>query len=353
MIPIEDVQILGREYGYKALVESVLVGDGFVRQAEVVSEEGVDGDSLGITVVVPFVRQVDVFRLVFGVVEGVNIPHVGVLDARCVACPVRSVGNEQERARRGHGGKLHIVRLQAAGFVNGHAAFANAAAKKVGRYLYHWSGHGDALIDSRQDKSLGSTAGTTRHADPLGIHVGARNQVFQHARAIPGLKESCDGHFVGYLGGFGVTDHIVSEGHGAHARENGATFLHVSGEALIARMSVRAEDGRIFLLGICRSVEVSGYVKPGEAPDSDIFHHVTVHNASTVDNRSEVSLYLGHVIPVEAFENAFANGLGSSFPGIFVLPGGGEFLHLQVGFVRGPMMAHAEHFIGDNFMQGQ
>ena len=79
------------KHGYEAFIETVVVRNGFVVQAQMVGEEWINCCSLGISVIVALVKQMDVLCFVFGIVQCIDTSDIGILDTRCVSCPIRTI----------------------------------------------------------------------------------------------------------------------------------------------------------------------------------------------------------------------------------------------------------------------
>ena len=140
-------------------------------EAEMLDHERVHRLALDILVAVFFIGEVGVLRLGLCVVVFVDRPDERVLNLRRVFCPVATHGNELERARRGQGGKLGVVRLQLGRLVDRQAAFTIAATEEMSRHHHHRHTDRHAFIDRRQQKCLRAAARTPSDSDALGVHL--------------------------------------------------------------------------------------------------------------------------------------------------------------------------------------
>ena len=91
-------------------------------------------------------------------IKGINFLNIGVFDSRGIACPIPPVGDQQKGSWGTERGNLHVVGLVVTAVVDGHAAFANASTKEMGRHLHRRNRNAYALINGCKDKGLGSSS---------------------------------------------------------------------------------------------------------------------------------------------------------------------------------------------------
>ena len=193
---IEDQELLVSFDGDEGLVElAVLAGNAVRLESEVFGQKWIGSLAFGLAVIMFFSRKVGVGEFVGRAVELVDILDVGEADGRDVLGPIVAIGNDELGPGSCESRDFDIVGFVVRSPVNGHAAFTNAAAEKVGRHHADRNGNRDAVVESGEEKTLCAAAGASGDADAIFVGSGKSEHEVDGAHAVPGLQAEDFGSF--------------------------------------------------------------------------------------------------------------------------------------------------------------
>ena len=84
----------------------------------------------------PLIGKVQAIDIILYSVETIDILYIRILNFRRIFSPVAAAGDKKLWPGSGKSREFDIAGFMFVAFVDGHSAFAVAAAKEVGRYHY-------------------------------------------------------------------------------------------------------------------------------------------------------------------------------------------------------------------------